>query len=260
MSRELKIHPQVLLYTLDLPDYFKFKVHPPCSASLSDRHKWLADFRLRGNSHNIALELLAPLSDDQRQEVVNLLNHLPIIKGVSITSVVRAVEMSDGSPIVYQRSFLSSPNVVSGAGFQPVHSTHITFALLFRGLWHLKSDDPRLLGVSLNYPVLPQRSRSAVPDSPELYATKENLESRLSRRTHENYRGKALYRFEPNMDTHSASTRQARLDSFRDSMRTLISEQIQRAHPGKGPFVSGSHHDSSQRCDMCRPRAEEQQQ
>jgi len=50
-----------------------------------------------------------------------------------------------------------------------------------------------------------------IPDSPELYMTKETLERRLERRMSEHYHGMALQRFEPEMDTHSNATRLKRL-------------------------------------------------
>jgi hypothetical protein len=78
-----------------------------------------------------------------------------------------------------------------------VHSFHITLALLLRGLWHLKLNDEALTSKARSLALEPPYllNRSLAPDSPELYLTKEALESRLQVRLHDGYWGEAYKRF-----------------------------------------------------------------
>jgi len=78
-----------------------------------------------------------------------------------------------------------------------VHSTHITSALLLRGLWHLKPDEEPYFSKARSLALEPPHrlNRSLAPDSPELYLTKEALESRLQGRLQNGYWGPAFKRF-----------------------------------------------------------------
>jgi len=128
--------------------------------------------------------------------------------------------------------------------------THITFALLFRGLWHLDSKEPQLKEALRKYREI-DRCLSLVRESPEVYATKETLERRLERRIHDGYDGLALQRFDPLIKTYSETQRLKRLAEFRAAMNELIMPQILKATSFSGPFVDASCHIESQRCDAC---------
>jgi len=106
------------------------------------------------------------------------------------------------------------------------------------------------------YPQIPDRTRSLLPGSPELYKTKEALEERLHRRVGDGYSGKALQRFEPNMNTHSEATRLARLDAFRAKMNKDIKAQIEKAPRFRGPFVDVSMRDADNQPDVCQSEAD----
>jgi len=93
--REMMLQLHVVLYALDLPKDFWFKLHPQTDGHRDPQLHWLSTVNLN-SPLNIVLELLAPLSDDRRQVVVNQLNLLPRIKGVNIIRLHRVVKSAQG--------------------------------------------------------------------------------------------------------------------------------------------------------------------
>ena len=100
------------------------------------------------------------------------------------------------------------------------------------------------------YPKIPDRTCSLLPGLPELYKAKEALEERLRRRVRDGYSGMALCRFKPHIDTHSETTRLARLAAFRAKTNEDIKAQIEKAPRFKGPFVDVSVHDADHLPDV----------
>ena len=106
--------------------------------------------------------------------------------------VLRRQGQTEAPP--FEVTYSSCPNMKWTLGQS--NSTHITLALLCRGLWHLRPDEEPYFSRARSL-VSPsrRRDRSLAPDSPELYLTKEALESRLLGRLHDNYWGPAFKRF-----------------------------------------------------------------
>ena len=89
-----------------------------------------------------------------------------------------------------------------------------------------------------------------LPDSPELYLTKEALTERLRRRLSTDYFGKALFKFDPSITTLSWHEYMAHRDDFREVTQRLFSRLIARA-PALYTGMDGAHHDENGWCELC---------
>ena len=185
------------------------------------------------------------------------MNYLPIIKGVRLPFIDlltykeegRAIQLEPG----YRVKCVSYPMTQYRDLNDRMNSVHITFALAFPNSWFRGYQDPEFKRGQEMLPDGTSVRRSLTPGSPELYATKEVLESRLRRRTQQGYKGKALTRFDPEIERYSGLDRLARLVEFEVHTRSAIKAQTIAVPDFGKPRVGPTHHDGGQRCDICRP-------
>ena len=128
---------------------------------------------------------------------------------------------------------------------------HVTVALAHPGALEKRRRDGaindaswRTLGLTVDCGL------NLLPDSPELYLTKEALTERLRRRLSPSYKGKALYKFEPSISTIPWPKYLARRDEFKEAMQRLLSPQIAHA-PSLYAGQDGPHHSEDASCEAC---------
>jgi len=149
----------------------------------------------------IFVDLRDSLSEFGLRKAVECLKCLDDLKGVDLISISR-INYSRQDPTL-DACGVEDLYMFNGQ-IEPVstYPFHVTVALAHPGALEKRRRDGRTCDASWRCLGLTvDCGRNLLPDSPELYLSKEALTDKLSRRLSSDYQGKALCRFEPSFDT-----------------------------------------------------------
>jgi len=139
---------------------------------------------------------------------------------------------------------------------------HVTVALACPGALERRRREGRVQNYQYGLIVTSRFTLSCnsnlLPESLDLYMTKEAITERLTRRLSSEYDGWALDKFEPSLNTLPWSKCIARRDEFKKAMQDLLQPMIARA-PSTYSGYDVRHHSEGVSCKFCRQEEPEEQ-
>lgn len=229
----MKIQPHILLATLALPEDFKFMINVMANEDgEAARDKFMEQSLVMIATHQfIFMDLRAPASKALINEVVDQLSLLRQIKGVKLLSITR-VKYTDNIPALP----VPGPRPPPLRDFKDAKEfsdwTHVTFALMWRGSWHIKASRSQLaqLGQGLEIAANDEK-RNYLKEHPELFKNKEALMDKLDWKLNRfNYSStEVMLKFEEQYESLSIFDRQVCQTIFRNRQVHMLSPQIRKA-------------------------------